>query len=175
MRHGPCSIRNVAAKQPARLSRSGTERDTASRRNRCRNETRFNARIVRLLEPTNAVGAGRLRVPISIRPIFVTSSATHFMLTADFVDDIRFRLAGTRVCALFAREIKGEAFNSLWSETSREHVEELLIAVLVKTLAQSPALLGAPKTAPKSNWNCCCCRLPLMAEPAFARSVFWLP
>ena len=32
-----------------------------------------------------------------------------FMLAADFVDQLRFRLAGTRVCALFAREIKGEA------------------------------------------------------------------
>jgi hypothetical protein len=33
-----------------------------------------------------------------------------FMLAADFVDQLRFRLAGTRVCALFGREIKGEAF-----------------------------------------------------------------
>jgi hypothetical protein len=31
-----------------------------------------------------------------------------FMLAADFADGIRFRLAGTRVCALFAREIKGD-------------------------------------------------------------------
>jgi len=48
------------------------------------------------------------------------------ILAADFVDDIRFRLAGTRVCALFAREIKGEPFNSLWSEQSRPVVGELL-------------------------------------------------
>ena len=39
-----------------------------------------------------------------------------FMLAADFVDQLRFRLAGTRVCALFGREIKGEAFAALWSE-----------------------------------------------------------
>ncbi len=38
-----------------------------------------------------------------------------FMLAADFVDELRFRLAGTRVCALFCREIKGEAFSALWS------------------------------------------------------------
>ena len=43
-----------------------------------------------------------------------------FMLAADFVDQLRFRLAGTRVCALFCREIKGEAFTALWSETSRQ-------------------------------------------------------
>jgi hypothetical protein len=29
-----------------------------------------------------------------------------FLLAADFVDEIRFRLAGTRICTLFAREIK---------------------------------------------------------------------
>jgi hypothetical protein len=49
-----------------------------------------------------------------------------FMLAADFVDTLRFRLAGTRVCALFCREIKGEEFLALWSETSRKPVEDLL-------------------------------------------------
>ncbi len=49
-----------------------------------------------------------------------------FMLAADFVDECRFRLAGTRVCALFCREVKGEAFGSLWSETSRDLIQELL-------------------------------------------------
>jgi hypothetical protein len=53
-----------------------------------------------------------------------------FMLAADFIDDIRFRLAGTRVCALFTREIKGEAFNALWSESSSSQIEELLAAVV---------------------------------------------
>ena len=49
-----------------------------------------------------------------------------FILAADFVDQLRFRLAGTRVCALFAREIKGEAFSALWSEASRESIDDLL-------------------------------------------------
>ena len=49
-----------------------------------------------------------------------------FMLAADFVDQLRFRLAGTRVCALFCREIKGEEFHALWSETSRKQVDDLL-------------------------------------------------
>jgi hypothetical protein len=48
------------------------------------------------------------------------------MLSADFVERLRFRLAGTRVCALFARELKGEEFGALWSEASRQPVEELL-------------------------------------------------
>ena len=52
-----------------------------------------------------------------------------FMLAADFVDQLRFRLAGTRVCALFGHEIKGEAFTALWSESSRQSIEELLAIV----------------------------------------------
>jgi len=53
-----------------------------------------------------------------------------FMLTTDFVDEIRFRLAGTRVCALFARELKGEAFNNLWDDPSRECINRLLASVI---------------------------------------------
>jgi len=52
-----------------------------------------------------------------------------FMLAADFVDQLRFRLAGTRVCALFGHEIKGEVFASLWSEASREAIEDVLTVV----------------------------------------------
>jgi hypothetical protein len=52
-----------------------------------------------------------------------------FMLAADFVDQLRFRLAGTRVCALFGREIKGEAFAALWGETSRQSIDDLLAIV----------------------------------------------
>jgi hypothetical protein len=52
-----------------------------------------------------------------------------FMLAADFVDQLRFRLAGTRVCALFNREIKGEVFTTLWDAGSRATIEELLGAV----------------------------------------------
>jgi hypothetical protein len=52
-----------------------------------------------------------------------------FMLAADFVDQLRFRLAGTRVCALFCREIKGEVFSEAFGEPSRKAIEELLTIV----------------------------------------------
>jgi hypothetical protein len=65
-----------------------------------------------------------------------------FMLAADFVNGIRFRLAGTRVCALFAREIKGEAFNSLWNDASREPLEKLLAAVLNENVGVVAGVLG---------------------------------
>lgn len=49
-----------------------------------------------------------------------------FILAADFIEHLRFRLAGTRVCALFCRELKGEDFGSLWSDVSRETVGNLI-------------------------------------------------
>lgn len=52
-----------------------------------------------------------------------------FMLAADFVDEWRFRLAGTRVCALFGHEIKGEPFTALWDEGSTKAIAELIAAV----------------------------------------------
>jgi hypothetical protein len=62
-----------------------------------------------------------------------------FMLAADFVDRLRFRLAGTRVCALFGREIKGEAFGALWSDADRKSIDELLGVV---TLEANGAVAG---------------------------------
>jgi hypothetical protein len=37
-----------------------------------------------------------------------------------------FRIAGTRVCALFSRELKGESFLDLWSTESRSDIRDLL-------------------------------------------------
>jgi len=48
-----------------------------------------------------------------------------FILTLDRSVDYPFRLAGTRVCALFCRELKGESFLNLWDEPSRDPVSEL--------------------------------------------------
>lgn len=64
------------------------------------------------------------------------------MLAADFVDQLRFRLAGTRVCALFCREIKGEAFSALWSETSRDLIQELLSIVTNENVGAVAGLRG---------------------------------
>lgn len=63
--------------------------------------------------------------PISIRH----ELGDVFMLAADFVDQLRFRLAGTRVCALFNREIKGETFAALWDENSRNSIAQVIAAV----------------------------------------------
>lgn len=61
------------------------------------------------------------------------------MLAADFVDRWRFRLAGTRVCALFNREIKGEALTALWRDEDQTTIEALAVTL---TQEQVGAVMG---------------------------------
>jgi hypothetical protein len=49
-----------------------------------------------------------------------------FILELDAADSHAFRLAGTRVCALFGRELKGESFVDLWALGSRGPIADLL-------------------------------------------------
>ena len=65
-----------------------------------------------------------------------------FMLAADFVDELRFRLAGTRVCALFGREIKGESFTALWSADSRSQIDDLIAVVTNEAVGAVAGLVG---------------------------------
>jgi len=65
-----------------------------------------------------------------------------FMLAADFVEELRFRLAGTRVCALFGRELKGESFRSFWSEESRRQIDPLLRIVADENVGAVAGLIG---------------------------------
>jgi len=65
-----------------------------------------------------------------------------FTLSADFVDQLRFRLAGTRVCALFCREIKGEILSELCSDDSRKTIEDVLTIVTAETAGVVTGLIG---------------------------------
>jgi hypothetical protein len=51
-----------------------------------------------------------------------------FILAGEAQAPHLFRLAGTRVCALFGRELKGEEFLALWSARSRASLIELMAA-----------------------------------------------
>ena len=55
-----------------------------------------------------------------------TALSDTFILELDAADGHSFRLAGTRVCALFGRELKGESFVDLWSLTCRGPIADLL-------------------------------------------------
>jgi hypothetical protein len=49
-----------------------------------------------------------------------------FIVALDRGTGYPLRLAGTRVCALFGRELKGESFLGLWDEASRKTIRDLL-------------------------------------------------
>lgn len=65
-----------------------------------------------------------------------------FMLAADFVDQLRFRLAGTRLCALFCRELKGSSFAELWSQESRPQIDALTKVVTDENIGAVAGLAG---------------------------------
>lgn len=82
-----------------------------------------------------------------------------FILAVDFVDEPRFRLAGTRVCALFCRELKGEAFGALWDEPSRRSMQTLLNAMADENIGAVAGVTG--RTADGVSINLELLMLPL--------------
>lgn len=69
-----------------------------------------------------------------------------FMLSADFTGETRFRLAGTRVCALFGRELKGESFCSLWNEESSAPIGDIVTAAMNESIGTVAGIAGRTKT-----------------------------
>jgi hypothetical protein len=63
--------------------------------------------------------------PGAIRKIL----ADTFILSFDEPAGHPFRIAGTRVCAAFGRELKNESFLDLWETESRKSVRDLLTVV----------------------------------------------
>jgi hypothetical protein len=59
-------------------------------------------------------------------------------------DDRRceFRLAGTRICALFGRELKGAEFNGIWTEDAHDEVRRTVDIVTTETAGIVAGLAG---------------------------------
>jgi hypothetical protein len=60
--------------------------------------------------------------------------ADTFMLDIDPRRGHPFRIAGTRVCALFGRELKGLSFVGLWAAQGRDELCDLLASVVSETV-----------------------------------------
>ena len=69
-----------------------------------------------------------------------------FILAIDASGGHPFRLAGTRLCALFGRELKGEPFTDLWTAASRTTIRDLL-AVAMEESVGTVAGVSARSTA----------------------------
>ena len=58
-----------------------------------------------------------------------------FVLSYDPAAGYPFRVAGTRVCALLGRDVKGEGFSSLFTDDSRRDIADILGVVAEETIA----------------------------------------
>jgi hypothetical protein len=58
-----------------------------------------------------------------------------FVLSYDADDGHPFRVAGTRLCALFGRDLKGRSFTALFGPDSRQEIEDIVGIVAEETLA----------------------------------------
>ena len=58
-----------------------------------------------------------------------------------------FRIAGTRVCALFGRELKGAAFLDLWAAASRSQVRDLIAVAANESVGAVARASGASADA----------------------------
>jgi hypothetical protein len=81
-----------------------------------------------------------------------------FILGAEHGSDLRFRLAGTRVCALFGRELKDESFAALWESGHQAAMRHLLSVVGVDEIA---VVAGARGRTPEGF----SCELELLLLP----------
>jgi len=69
-----------------------------------------------------------------------------FILTFDADAGHPFRLAGTRVCALFCGELKGRPFLPLWENTQRGALRELIGIVDEELVGVVAGVTGSPAT-----------------------------
>lgn len=66
-----------------------------------------------------------------------------FILEVAEAKNFRFRLAGTRVCALYGRELKGRDFTTLWTGKDRETMASLLGAISEEAAAAVIGFTGS--------------------------------
>jgi hypothetical protein len=67
-----------------------------------------------------------------------------FVLSCEAGASYPFRVAGTRVCALFGRDVKDSSFPALFSAESRREIEEIIGAVTDEML---PVIAGLTATS----------------------------
>jgi hypothetical protein len=65
-----------------------------------------------------------------------------FIIAEDPRADHPIRLAGTRLCALYGRELKGEAFVGIWSPASRPLIRELIAIAAEESVGLVAGAIG---------------------------------
>jgi hypothetical protein len=66
-----------------------------------------------------------------------------FVIGASGIETHVFRLAGTRLCALFGRELKSESFTRLWQRSGQTAIRELISVVMEEKVGIVASVTGA--------------------------------
>jgi hypothetical protein len=82
--------------------------------------------------------------PAAVRDLL----ADIFVLSCEAEAGFPFRVAGTRVCALFGRDLKDQRFIDLFGAASRPEIEEITAAVTDEML---PAIAGLNAISPRGE------------------------
>jgi hypothetical protein len=83
------------------------------------------------------------------------------------------RLAGTRICALFGREIKGESFLDLWDAPSRDVVEGLVSILSDECTGTVAGVSAQNDDNERSTLSFYCCRSASSGRALRERLAFW--
>jgi hypothetical protein len=95
-----------------------------------------------------------------------------FVLEMAGITNPMFRLAGTRLCALFARELKGEGFMKLWQRTGQTSIRELIAVVMEEKVGVVASVAGATSDELLAPVNLEMLLLPLASDtPGDARII----
>lgn len=86
-----------------------------------------------------------------------------FVLSCEADAGFPFRVAGTRVCALFATDVKDKSFSALFAPTARREIEQIISAVAEDML---PAVAGVTATSERAAQT----HLELLLLPFAARA-----
>ncbi|WP_068085469.1 PAS domain-containing protein [Polycladidibacter stylochi] len=79
--------------------------------------------------------------PSSIKPVLGDTFIIELKKNGDYL----FRLAGTRICTLYARELKGFNFLNLWNQKDNATVKTVLNAITEETAAAVITFTGKTK------------------------------
>lgn len=82
--------------------------------------------------------------PVALRRVLGDS----FILSAEPACGLEIRLAGTRLCALFCRELKAAPFTQLWDRESQLLIESLVDIVSTELTAVVAGAHGQPRDEP---------------------------
>ena len=87
-----------------------------------------------------------------------------FVLEVERRENHLFRLAGTRLCALFGRELKAESFVKLWQRSGQTAIRELIAVVMDEKVGVVASVTGATSDDTLAPVNLELLLLPLASQ-----------